>query len=564
MRRSARNYANVAGWLLRSRFCAVVPTVSVDVAVVPTRSAISPAGPLCPSSSRCPSFAQKRVDAKRVLCWTGAMQLCDYHSLSKRHRAVDDSLHRRPHPLKHTADYAHEMRRLLREDSYPHILDLFEEMKSRRITANVIVYTVVMKAHSWMKNVDMVTRVFNESMTSRIKPDKFLFNTLIFSYANAGDVDAAFEAFHKMQKDYSIPPNPVAYRSLITVCGKGKDVDRARETFNEMMEKLRTVDVRNFNVMLEVYAENADRDTGEAYLRECKELMAAMKSKGIKPEAFTYVPLIKLCGKLGRSDKALHYLKKSVSRKVKLTVPFFDFVIGSLADLQLTDEELETHIIHCFDRMTKFKMLPSYFTFRAIIDLYEARGDASMALGFLTKLSKTRMDIGIRGGDNFAAQLETVQRLWESGKYSQEEALAKTAEVLETMKSLRISLSNRGYKTWFTMCLKASDVERALFCWNHFTRRSRWPSAGMTQSMIRLALDHGRADDAVRALKYVQKMVRNGNENMLIEDTYETILAHCAAENDTMNARTIFACMKEAKVKPNTAIRKHLGVLQLA
>ena len=565
MRCTARNNANVARWLLRSRFFAVAPTLSANVAVAPTRSAISPAGPLCPSSPRCPSLTQKRVDAKRVLCWAGAMQLRCFHAALGEHPVVDDFLCRNRGLMRDAVDYNNEMRRLMRERSYSRVLDLFEEMKSRGITIDVGIYTLVMKAHSRMNNLDMVKQVFDDVITSGIKPDKFLFNTLIFAYANTGEVDAAFETFHKMQKDYNIPPNPVAYRSLITVCGSGKDVNRAKETFNETIERFGVEDVRNLNVLFEVYAENADSDTGEAYLQECKDLLASMKSKGIRPQAFTYVPLIKLCGKVGRSDEALAYMKESVSSNVEIALASFDHVFRSLIDLEATDEKLETCLVYCLERMKELRMKPSHFTFEGIVDLYEARGDVSKALEFLMKLSKETVDPVVRSGESFAAQLEIIQRLWDCGRYSQGEALAKTSEVLERMKLCHILLSYRGYRTWFIMCLKASDVERALECWNTFTRGNRRPSAGMTQSMIQLALEHDRVDDAVRVLKVAQQIAQNDRKNQITmpEGPYETILAYCAGESDTENAKAVFEYMKKAKVEPNAAIQKHLGTLQL-
>ena len=491
------------------------------------------------------------------------MQLRGFHAALGEYPAVDDFLRKQPGPLRGVIDYTIEMQHLMRERSLSRVLDLFEEMKSRSITINLRTYTMIMKAHSRMNNMDMVKQVFDDVITSGIKPDKYLFNTLIFSYTNTGEVDAAFDTFHKMQKDYNIVPDSVTYRSLITVCGKGKDVDRAKEMFNEMIDKFEKEDARSFNALLEVYAENVNSDNGEAYLQECKNLLVSMNSKGIKTEAFTYVPLIKLCGKLGRLDDALDYLKESVSSDVDVTLSSFDFVFRSLVDLQLTDEELEDHIVYCLDRMKELRMRPSHFTFGGIIDLYEARGDVSKALEFLMKLPKTSTGNVVYSGENFAAQLEIVQRLWESGTYSQEEALAKTSEVLETMKSLGLALSYRGYRTWFIMCLKASDVERALECWNDFTRGNRSPSAGMTQSMIRLALDHDRVDDAVQVLKVAQTIAQD-KETTLPEDPYEAILAYCAGKSDTENAKTVIQFMKEARVKRNEAIQKHLGTLQLA
>ena len=496
--------------------------------------------------------------------WTGAMQLRGFHAAVMDHPATDDFLPNKPRLLKHTSDFVHEIRRLMRDHSFSRVPDLFEEMKSRGITIDFGVHIAVMKAYSRMNNMDMARRVFEDILTSVRKPSTYLFNTLIYAYTNAGEVDAAFETFHMMQKDFDIEPDSVTYRSLIIVCGRGKDVDRAKETFNEMIEKCGAEDARGFNAMLGVYAENVDSDTGEAYLEECKELMATMKAKGIKPEAFTYVHLIKLYGKLGRSDEALGYLKASVRRDLKHTLASFDFVFRSLVDLQLTDEELETHVVYCLDRMKEHRLRPSRITFVGIADLFEARGDASKALEFLTKLSTTDVDCVGRSGENFSAQLEIVQRLWESGTYSQEEALAKTSEVLETMKSLGLSLSNHGYKTWFTMCLKASDVERALECWNAFTREDSWPSTRITQSMIRLALDHDRVDDAVKVLKVAQTIAQKENETKLPKDLYEAILAYCAGKSDTENAKTVIQFMKETKVKRNAAIQEHLGTLQLA
>ena len=561
MRRSGRNYADVARWFLRSRFFAVAPALSADVAVVPTRSAISPANPLCPSSSRCRSLAQRHVNVKTAMYWTGEMQFRGFHAAVGDHPATDDFSHKKPRLLKHKADYSTEMRQLMRDRNYSRIPDLFEEMKSRGITIDLGIYLVVMRAYSRMSNVDMVKHILDDVVISGMKkPDKYLLNILISAYMNTGEVDTAFETFHRMQKDYNIKPDSVTYHSMITVCGKGKDVDRAKEMFNEMIEKCGAESARDFNVMLGVYAENVDSDTGEAYLAACKELMATMKAKGIKPEAFTYVHLIKLYGKLGRSDEALGYLKASVSSNMDLTRASFDFIFRSLVDLQLTDEELQTHIVHCFDRMKELKLKPTRVTFESIIELYEARGDVSKALGLLTNLPTTDKHSAGRNGENFVAQLEIFQRLSESGRCSQEEALAKASEVVKTMKSFHAKLSNHGYKTWFTMCLDASNVERALECWNNFTGEDGWPSPRITQSMIRLTLDHDRVGDAVQVLKFVQK----GKKMTPAEDPYETILAYCAGKSDMKNARAVFEVMKNAKVEPNAAIQEHLGTLQLA
>ena len=554
MRRSVQNYANVARRLLHSRFFAVVPTLSADDAIALTRSAVSQADLLHPSSPRRSSLAQRRVDAKTILRCAGVTQLRGFHVALEERVEVNDFLDGMKSRLKTTADYHRAMRRLMRGRLYPRILDLFEEMKSSGVTVDIGIHLAVMKAHSRMNNLDMVKQVFDNVVTLGTRPDKFMFNTLVFSHTSTGDVDAAFETFRKMEEDYGIPADSVVCRSLITVCGKGKDVDRAKETFHQTIEKF-GAEARSFNTMLEVYAENVDSDTGEAYLQECKDLLASMESKGITPNAFTYVHLLRLYAKLGQSDEALDYLKKTLSTDVECNIATFDFVFRSFMDLELTEKELETHIVRCFDRIKKLKMKPSHITFGNIIDIYEAKGELSKALEFLEGLSRDHMNGAGRCGETFAAQLKIVQRLWESGTWSQEEALTKSSEMVKTMKSFHVSLPYRAYRTWFAMCLKASDVDRALECWSDTTTGIRWPSSLATESMIRLALDHDRVHDAVRVLK--------DKEITPNEGAYEAILAYCAEKSDTENAETVFEYMKEVKVEPNEAIQEHLGALQL-
>ena len=563
MRRSARNYASVGRWLFHSRFVAVVPTLPDTDGVPPARSAVSPIGSFYPASRRCPSPMPKSVDVKTALCWTGVTQRRGFHDALEEHQEVDDDFMRKKYRLpKLTASYGREIRRLSRFRSYSHILDLFGEMKSLGVLIDRTIYLDVMIACIRMNNVDMAKRVFDDILASRLKPDRLLFNTIIHAYANTGDVDAAFEIFHQMQKNYKIPPDPVTYRSLISVCSKGKDVNRAKETFDELVTKFGE-HLRGFNSMLAVYAENVDSATGAMYLEECKLIVSSMKSKKMKPDAFTYLPLIKLFGKLGRSNEALGYLKKSVRDNRTHTRPSFDFLIQTLADVELTDNELETCIAYCLDRMKELKLKPNSITFRSIIHLFEQKGNLTTALSLLSKLpGKDIDDIG-RNGENFAAQLEIVQRLWENGTYSQEEAMKKVSEVVSPMRSSGILLSDRGYRIWFAMCLKASDVKCALQCWNGFTSKNYWPSVSMTDSMIRLALDHDRVDSAVQVLKAVRIAMQRNEEITPTEGPYETVMAYCARKGDAKNAKTVYNYMKEAKVEPNEAIQEHLRALQL-
>ena len=560
MLRSVRNYASVGRWLFRSRFFTVLPTPFADKDVAPTRSAVSPVIPLYPTSPRCPSHMPKRIDAKTTLCWTGAMQLRGLHAASEGHQEVDDFLHKRIRLPKTPADFFNTMEHLMRTRSYSDIPYFFKKMKTDAIPIDRKTYITVMKAYSRMSNVDMVKQLFDEAVTSGMKLNKYMFNTLIYAYANTGDVHAAFEILDQMQKDYKIPPDHATYRSLISVCNKGRDVDRARETFDEMVQKFGDV-VRGFNGMMEVYAENADSDTGEAYLEECKKLMASIKSKQIKPQTFTYLPLITLSGKLGRRDEALGYLKESVGSEVEEpNLASFDYILQSLVDLELTDEEVEKHIVYCLDRMKELGLWPTHLTFEGILQLYEKKGDLNKALRFLNKLpTKNRDDIG-RNGGTFAAQFDAIQRLWESGAYTQEEALTKVSEVVEKMRSLRVFLTNRGYKTWFTMCLKASDVELAHECWHDFTGQDRWPSVGMTESLIRLLLDDDRLDDAVQVMK---KAVQRNRKIAPDQGAYEAVLAQCAAKGDAKNAKIVYKYMKKARVRPSRTVYKYLRALEL-
>ena len=554
MRRSVRNHASVARWLLHSRFFTVASTFSTNDAVAPTRSAISQVGPFCPTSPRGPSLAQRRVDVNTILCWKGAIQFCRFHAAVADHEEAAHDIERIKRRLRTTKDYLRAMHRMLRDQSYSQVIYLYEDMQSNKVQIDAAIYTAVMKAYSRMKNHGMVKGMFDQIVAAGVKPDKFLVNTLIFSYYHTSDIEAAFEVFHKMP-EYGIPPDPVTYRSLMIVCGKAKDVARARETFNEMREKLEQIDARSVNAMLDVYAENVDTANGEAYLQECKNLIEMMNSMEIKVGAFIYLTMIKLCSKIGKTDEVVTYLQKCLDDDTPLNLAAFDTIFDSLATLELMDEELETHLLSCFSRMQELDLRPSSVTFKHIMEFYETRGDVSKAFGFFAKLEQMG-----RSADCFSIQLEIIERLLESGAYSREEALTKMASVLDKMKLFGVSLTYSGHLTRFAICRKASDVERAFECWNEYGTGGRVPSVKMAESMVQLTLNHDRVDDAVNLVRFMQKE----KEIQPTEGTYEAILAYCAGKSDMKNAKTVLEYMKGAKVQPNEVIRGHIDALQLA
>ena len=557
MRRFARNHADVTRWLLHSRFFAVASTLSVNDTITPTRSAISRVSPLCPTPSRSPSFTKERTDVKTVRYWSRAMQFRGFHATVAEQRDPEEVMEAIIRQLKSTDDYARVMRRLSRDQSYSRVVDLYEDMKSCGVEINASAYTALMKAHSRMGNPDKVKSIFEEAVEKGVTPDKWMINTLIYTYSNTGDMEAAFDILHKMP-EYGVQPDSVTYRSLINVCGKGKDVDRARKTFDEMLEKFKW-DTRTINSMIEVYAENADSDTGEAYLQESKNLVKMLKSKRLKIDAFTYVHMIKLCSKLGKSDEAMDYFQLALGDDLQLSISSFDIIFQCMADMKLTDEEVENLLVLCIQRMKKLDIRPSYLTFNNIMKLCEARGDVSKAFGLFTKLTEGELADTGRSAECFSVQVKIIERMLDSGAYSREEALIKMDTVLERMKMFGISLMLAGYRARFNICLKTSDVERAFECWNDYAKGNRVPSATMTESMIRLTLDHDRVDDAVKLVKFMQK-----DKNIPpTEGTYEAIFAYCAEKNDAENAKTVLKFMKEKQVKASKVIQGHVDALEL-
>jgi len=113
-----------------------------------------------------------------------------------------------------TVEYTKRMNAYLKEKQYLEVEHLYNEMKSKRIPIDLLVFSAVLRAFSKLKNSKKVQEIYEEMLNCGVYPDLPIFNTLISCFALSGEIDRVLETYLKLlSRGFS--PNLQTYRGIM-------------------------------------------------------------------------------------------------------------------------------------------------------------------------------------------------------------------------------------------------------------------------------------------------------------------------------------------------------------
>lgn len=141
-------------------------------------------------------------------------------------------------------------------------------------------------------------RLYQEAVAHGVKPNIYLYNTIISKLAKARKADRALALFTQMKAD-NLRPTSVTYGALIAACCRVGDAASAEALFQEMTEQPNFKPrVPPFNTMMQLYTQTKpDRARALHYYE-------SMRKMGVKPTAHTYKLLIDAYGAIEPVDVA--------------------------------------------------------------------------------------------------------------------------------------------------------------------------------------------------------------------------------------------------------------------
>ncbi|KAI8558993.1 hypothetical protein RHMOL_Rhmol04G0139500 [Rhododendron molle] len=165
-------------------------------------------------------------------------------------------------------------------------LELLREVQSGNVfSLDVVTYTSVVSGYCKLGNMEMASSIYDEMISSGVKPSLITFNVLIDGFGKSGDMSSAHSTYEKMLCCGCLP-DVVTFTSLIDgYCRSGK-VDQGLRLLDEMNERYLAPNVYTFAILINSLCK-------ENRINEARDLLRQLRLReAIVPKPFIYNPVI--------------------------------------------------------------------------------------------------------------------------------------------------------------------------------------------------------------------------------------------------------------------------------
>jgi len=209
---------------------------------------------------------------------------------------------------------------LLKSTKYEEALKVYEDMRKHSIKRSNATFSILIKIHSKMDNVDKAVEVYNEMISEKMKPSLITYTSIIQILIKSKRIQNAINIFDEILKNKA-NPDQVMFNVIINGCVfNGRLEDACRFLFESFKQNIKLcLDVyKNIlnnlltNRIMEINHKN------EITLKVCKEL----KAKGLKIDYDIYYKVMKMIYKsYGKQcdtlvQKEIDDYKKSVNESI--------------------------------------------------------------------------------------------------------------------------------------------------------------------------------------------------------------------------------------------------------
>ncbi|BAT96819.1 putative pentatricopeptide repeat-containing protein [Vigna angularis] len=218
-------------------------------------------------------------------------------------------------------------------------------------------YNILIHACSLTDDRDRAWKLFNEMLRRGVRPNQITFGTLINLLCKSPQLHLpqAFKVKEEMDRVFKIKPNVFVYTSLIKAVGEVGDFDSAVRLKDEMVRNNLKLDVVVYNTLVSGFLKGGKKDIGFRVLEE-------MKTGGVKPNSVTCNVLIGEFCREGKFEEAYRILNDGLEG-VKPDVFGYNVVIGWLCE-----EGKWREADDLFRDMPRRQCVPDVVTYRTLFD----------------------------------------------------------------------------------------------------------------------------------------------------------------------------------------------------
>lgn len=153
----------------------------------------------------------------------------------------------------------------------------------RRLKPSPGQYAQMMKSHLSKKDLNSALKVLDLVKENRDKPTMYLYNLLLHSFAEQGDVKQCFRLYNKAKKR-GLQPNAATYTSLFNACAEGRNeiaLEHLIKLRHSLYEQQFPLNDTHYNAMVKAYSWNNQ-------IAEAFKLVDEMRDNNIPIKEGTY------------------------------------------------------------------------------------------------------------------------------------------------------------------------------------------------------------------------------------------------------------------------------------
>jgi len=181
---------------------------------------------------------------------------------------------------------------LLKSQQYADALKVYEDMRKNGVRRSNATFSILIKIHSKMDNVDKATEVYQEMIAEKIKPSLITYTSILQIFIKSKRIQNAIDIFDEIIK-LKLNPDQVLFNVIINGCVfNGRLDDACRFLFESFKDNIKLCGDVYKNVLNNLLT-NRIMESGyknDITVKVCKEL----KARGLKIDYEIYHKVMKM------------------------------------------------------------------------------------------------------------------------------------------------------------------------------------------------------------------------------------------------------------------------------
>ncbi|CAG8472745.1 762_t:CDS:2 [Acaulospora colombiana] len=252
-------------------------------------------------------------------------------------------------------------------EDHEKIKELFDEVLSKKeAKPNLRTFSEAINACAKLGRVNSALWALEKMNSLGLKPDQFIYTSLIELFSNVNDTQSMERVFHNMLTD-GVNPLNITYGMLTVGYCRENDIYKAFQICRIMISAGIEPDVRIYNALISLFAER--KDPTSAFL-----LFNEMRAYNITPDAYTYTNLIHAYAKAGDISRAEEIFMDMELAGIKPQTITYNVLLNAYV------EKLDMRRAQkLYNEMLESFVRPDVYTFCCLIDGFCEKGDLGAA-----------------------------------------------------------------------------------------------------------------------------------------------------------------------------------------